>query len=195
MVVPWVERGRGVPRPRCSRRTVTRVTWTTTKSYDDHDVRNKLPAFQPACEPGVHLGAHVLRNSLKTAAVDMINSIVSHTNSYAYIHVAAGTHTTYTTPDGSWEPTTPAEIRRLIAILIYFGLVSVSNSVGKYWSTKTLYHGLWAHAILSRDRYKSLMALLHVVDPTTATPGNKLRKVEAFVNHFKERCKMLYQYI
>ena len=143
---PW----KGVPRPRGNRRTVTRVT---TKSYDDHDVRNKLAAFQPAHEPGVHLGVHVLRNSLKTAAVDMINSIVSHTNSYAYIHVAAGTHTTYTTPDGSWEPTTPAEIRRLIAILIYFGLVSVSNSVGKYWSTKTLYHGLWAHAILSRDRY------------------------------------------
>ena len=69
----------------------------------------------------------------------------------------------------------------------------MSNSVDKYWSTKTLYHGLWAWAILSRDRYKSLMALLHVVDPTTETPGNKLRKVEAIVNHFKERCKMLYQ--
>ena len=127
-------RGRGFLHSRGDRRAVTRVTWTTPKGYDDDDVGNILPAFQPACEPGVHLdGAHALRNSMKTAAdflnlfftVDMINSIVSHTNSYAYIHVAAGTHTTYTRPDGSWEPTTPAEICRLIAILIYFGLVSV----------------------------------------------------------------------
>ena len=37
------------------------------------------------------------------------------------------------------------------------------------------------------------MARLHVADPTTEVPGNKLRKVESFLNNFKERCKMLYQ--
>ena len=38
---------------------------------------------------------------------------------------------------------TPDELKRLIALLIYFGLVKVSH-VDKYWSKKTLYHGLWA---------------------------------------------------
>ena len=37
------------------------------------------------------------------------------------------------------------------------------------------------------------MALLHVVDPITETAGNKLRKVEGFVDYFKSRCVMLYQ--
>ena len=36
------------------------------------------------------------------------------------------------------------------------------------------------------------MAFLHVVDPATDTPGDKLRKVESFVNYFKCRCVALY---
>ena len=62
-----------------------------------------------------------------------------------------------------------------------------------YWSTKSLYHGLWARAILSRDRFSALMAFLHVVDPDTEDPGDKLRKVNAFVTYFKSRCLSLYQ--
>ena len=37
----------------------------------------------------------------------------------------------------------PEEIERLIAIVIYFGLVKV-NTTYRYWSVKTIYHGLWA---------------------------------------------------
>jgi hypothetical protein len=37
------------------------------------------------------------------------------------------------------------------------------------------------------------MAFLHVVDPCEETPGNKLRKVESFLNYFKERCSHFYQ--
>ena len=72
----------------------------------------------------------------------MINSICNHTNSYANERIFEGTHTSYTKKDGSWEDTTPDEIRRLIALLIYFGLVRVGN-FNLYWSVKTLYHGLW----------------------------------------------------
>lgn len=37
------------------------------------------------------------------------------------------------------------------------------------------------------------MALLHIVDPNTETQGNKLRKVQYFVNDFRSRCACLYQ--
>ncbi len=67
------------------------------------------------------------------------------------------------------------------------------SDVAKYWSTKTIYHGLWARKILPQHRYQALSAFLHVVDPTNETPGHKLRKVDAFVAMFKERCKFLYQ--
>ena len=71
--------------------------------------------------------------------------------------------------------------------------MKVSGDVAKYWSTKSIYHGLWARKILSRNRYQALSAFLHVVDPANETPGYKLRKVEEFLAAFKERCKVLYQ--
>ena len=46
--------------------------------------------------------------------------------------------------------TTPEEIYKLIALLIYFGLVKVGMSLEKYWSTKTLHHGLWSRFIKFR---------------------------------------------
>ena len=45
----------------------------------------------------------------------------------------------------------------------------------------------------SRRRFLALIALLQVVDPINETAGNKLCKVEGFVNYFKSRCVMLYQ--
>ena len=81
----------------------------------------------------------------------------------------------------------------MIALLIYFGLVKIGKTINRYWNTKTLYHSLWARSIMPRIRFQGLMAFSHVVDPATETPGDKLRKVESFVNYFKSRCFALYQ--
>ena len=177
----------------------------TFLSYDDMDEGNPpaFPplAFNPVREPGVHFEGPLLRNKM-TRAVDffhlfftaeMVNSIVVHTNSYAYVKIADGTYTSYTQSDGSWKDTTPDEINRLMALLIYFGLVKVCGDVSKYWSTKTLFHGLWARAIMSRLRFLALMAVLHVVDPVAEEAGQKLSKVESFIDYFKSRCLCLYQ--
>lgn len=60
--------------------------------------------------------------------VEMINSICKHTNTYANEHMVEGTHQTYAQADRSLKDTTPDEINRLIALLIYFGLVKVNNA-------------------------------------------------------------------
>ena len=125
--------------------------------------------------------------------LEMINSICRHTNDYANQHIFEGTHQAYAKSDGSWQDVSPNEVKKLIALLIYFGLVKVVGSVDKYWSKKSLYNGLWARAIMPRLRFKALMALLHVVDPGTEVQGEKLRKVESFVNCFKTKCRELYQ--
>ena len=120
----------------------------------------------------------------------MISSIA--TNSYALQKVIArdaGYCRAYVDRDSLWSETFHEEIERLIALLIYFRLVKVDTKKENYWSTKTIYHGLWARRIMGRDRYKSLMAFLHVAD--AETPGEKLRKVEDFTALFKERCKLL----
>jgi hypothetical protein len=67
----------------------------------------------------------------------------------------------------------------LIAFLVYAGLVKVESEIENYWnywSVKTLYHGLWATEIISRFRYKALIAFLNVVDPVTEDPSNKLHQ-------------------
>jgi hypothetical protein len=174
---------------------------TSSKSYDDADTKNDLPPFQPNRPPGINFDRQVLRGAMTTElqffrlffTTEMIKSVVAHTNSYAYMRLIAGGFTTYTTGEGAWQETTDNEINHLIALLIYFGLVRVDSVVEKYWSTKTLYHGLWARKILSRTRYKALMAFLHVVDPADEQPGDKLRKVEEFLAAFKERCHASYQ--
>ena len=82
--------------------------------------------------------------------------------------------------------------RSLLPCCCIFGLVDVA-SFQRYWSTMTLYHGLWARSIMSRNRFKAIMGMLHVVDPFTEDDKDKLRKVRSLVEHFKERCMALYQ--
>lgn len=57
--------------------------------------------------------------------VEMMNSICINTNSYTNEHIFQGTHQTYAKSDGHWQDGSPDEIKRLIGLLIYFGLVKV----------------------------------------------------------------------
>jgi len=125
--------------------------------------------------------------------VELVNNIVNHTNSFAYEQAMAGSHQTYTKEDGSWQEVTANEIRRLIALLIYFGLMRASDSVDNYWSVKSLYHGLWARSFMSRSRFKALMGMLHVVDPANEPDKDRLHEVNSLLEFFKARCKELYQ--
>ena len=40
-------------------------------------------------------------------SVEMLAIIVTHTNTYAYTHIASGTHSTYIKADRSLQETTP----------------------------------------------------------------------------------------
>ena len=175
---------------------------TPNTGFNIPDKVNVLPPFAPERPTGIHFEGPVLRDSMTTEAdffrlfitPQMVRAVVTHTNTYALVKVGTrGYSKGYVDKEGFWKKTSDAEILKFIALLIYFGLVKVGGTKDRYWSTKTLYHGLWARRILSRDRYKALGAFLHVVDPCNETADNKLRKVEEFLAMFKERCKLLYQ--
>ena len=120
----------------------------------------------------------------------LLQQICDHTNAYGWVEI--GNKPYYADRYGAWKETTADEIAKLIALILYCGLVPVGY-FPLYWSTKTLYHGLWARSIMSRDRFKALMGMLHVVDPATEDEHDKLRKVRSLLNVFKEKCKSLYQ--
>ena len=71
--------------------------------------------------------------------------------------------TIYADQQGGWKEVTPNELKRLHALIICFGLVKV-NQFHDYWSTKSLYRGLWTRNMLTRDRFKAIMTMLHIAD-------------------------------
>lgn len=168
------------------------------QSYNTPDTANQLPRFNPRRLPGLHLVGPVLRGAMTKAidffrlfiTVELLREICLHTNSYGWATI--GEKSYYGDKDGAWKETSPEEIEKLIALIMYCGLVRVS-SFHRYWSTKSLYHGLWARSIMSRDRFKALIGMLHVVDPATEDEQDKLRKVNGLLQFFKEKCKSLYQ--
>jgi hypothetical protein len=198
MMVPQGNGGVGRKKGRLGRVGVGRVTMVT-KGYDNVDIPHELPPFTPSCPTGIHVENH-LEDGMTTEldffnlffTKDMIDSIVTHTNACAYIKLAEGGYLTYANGQGAWDETNAEEIRCFIALLIYFGLVKL-DVVEKYWSTKSLYHGLWARKILSRQRFKALMTFLHIADPASENPEDTVCNIESFVKLFKNQCKSLYQ--
>ena len=168
------------------------------KSYEANDVSNVLPQFIPSRNSGFHHDIPLIRGRLNKAVdffylfftEEMIHTRCKHTNAYAWSRITE--KQTYAEKDGSWIEMKPAEFKKLLALIIYFGLVNVNNMVN-YWSTKTLYHGLWARNIIpNRDRFKALMAILHVVDFSTEDENDCLRKVCQFTEQKRNRCMDLY---
>lgn len=68
-------------------------------------------------------------------------------------------------------------------------VISIDFGVRKH----CIMHGLWARSIMSRDRFKALMGMLHVVDPSTEDETDKLCKVSSLLEVFKDKCQSLYQ--
>ena len=62
-----------------------------------------------------------------------------HTNAYAWTNIF--NKSTYADKDRAWVDTNPQEMRKLIGLLLYMGLIHVGEHQ-LYWSTKSLYHCL-----------------------------------------------------
>ena len=80
-----------------------------------------------------------------------------------------------------------------IALLIYMGFVKFPT-IESYWSVSSLYHGSWARRFISsRDRFKSILAFLHVVNPLTEDKNDPFCKVRFVVEFIRKKCIDLYQ--
>ena len=98
---------------------------------------------------------------------------------------------TYAPPDGSWHPTSSEEIRKFVAFLLYMGLVRV-GSYELYWSTASLYYGLWGRAVFTRLRFKALLAFLHMDAPDN-DPADRLHKVRFVYDKVRTASAQLWQ--
>ncbi|KAJ8369786.1 hypothetical protein SKAU_G00098140 [Synaphobranchus kaupii] len=97
----------------------------------------------------------------------------------------------YAGVEGVWNEVTPDEFYRFMGLLIYMGF-HVLPDMHRYWGTKSL-QGSWARSFMSRDRFKALLAALHVVDPATEDNQDRLKKLRYLMDHLKQKCQELFQ--
>ena len=188
-------RGRAARQPRgggTPHAAAANVGYSQWGNPDNHDV----PEFQfsPTRPAGLHLPddfeATCELDFFKLFMSDEVfDKITQYTNDYAWMHIIS--KPSYALPDGSWDEVTRHDLEKLVAFLIYMGLVQVPN-YENYWSTATLYNGLWGRAFFPRDRLKAILAFLHV-DDVDRDPNDRLRKVRYIFETVKSASQKFYQ--
>lgn len=160
--------------------------------------------FKPTRPPGIQISNLRTRSSTSslTRAVDffklfftltLVEELCGFSNAYAILNASKDRGASYLGADGNFAYITPDEMYSYIALLIYMGFVQLP-SIDRYWSTKTLYHGTWARAFMSKNRFKAINCFLHVSDPTQPEDDNDpLAKVRFLVDHIKKVCSDVYQ--
>ena len=78
-----------------------------------------------------------------------------------------------------------------LGLIIYMGFVKLPD-IERYWSTEPPYHGLWARRFMTRKRFQAILSFLHVVNPDTEDPQDRLRKLRYLLDHFKSTCKKYF---
>lgn len=85
---------------------------------------------------------------------------------------------------------------KVVGLIIHFGFRKIP-AYRMAWSPECLCYDPFVASVMSRNRFESLMAFVHLVDATTEKElkdkGDKLSKVRPVYTHLQERCLALYQ--
>lgn len=109
------------------------------------------------------------------------DTLAEETNRYARQKIEAKG-----TPDPLWYPTTPAEMRGYMSILIMMG-IKRQPRFWCYWSTDPRFVDPWISSVMPKTRFLKLNQYVHLRD-TSNTPGrdspqyDPLYKVRPFIN-------------
>lgn len=158
-----------------------------------------LPRFRPHRTPGVQLPDDRTREDRKkyvTAmsffklffTMDIVSRLCDWTNEYAQLHGPVKPSIYQ-----GWTPVVPEEMYKYFALLMYMAVVKAPN-VEAYWSTATLYHGLWARHFMSKARFVAIQSFVKACNAATENRvADKLAKVRLLHDYIKAKCRKLYQ--
>ena len=171
------------------------------EGYDEIDDKAVILPFKPARPPGIHLPGFTSRKTAHSYSspsaffklfftLELMSELCSFTNTQAKLNM----HEDSAYGDkGEWVHVTPAELYSYVALLMYMSIIK-APSVEKYWSTATLYHGLWARSFMTLNRFKAISSFLKVVDPLKENvKDDKLAKVRFLIDFIRDKCQQLYQ--
>lgn len=90
----------------------------------------------------------------------------------------AGEHY-YADKNKQWQSVSEVEMKKFLALLMYFGLVSYP-SIKKYWSKEAKYSNLFVRSIMPRNRFEEIMRFIHFSHEDNR-PEDRLKKVHDLV--------------
>ena len=96
----------------------------------------------------------------------------------------------------SWKTATLKDIKGFLLILFHMGVVKKS-SINDYWSAEPFITTPFAGSILSRDRFKALLSMVHFNNNDTYIPVGQenhdpLHKVRPIYEHLQQRFEEVY---
>lgn len=106
---------------------------------------------------------------------DIVVLVKQETNRYASTIIAKLRRTNKLKPNSLWNKWSPVkvhEVYNFFSIILHMCTVWKAN-LSDYWSTKPFIHSTFASKLLSRDRFKSIMAMLHINNNETYVPRNE----------------------
>ena len=89
-----------------------------------------------------------------------------------------------------WNPTDRQEMKKFLGMLGYMGLVKMPN-IRHYWRSKPLYKN-WVSTVMSRNRFELLLKLWHFTNNEECPEGDRLYKVEPFVDMIVQNFQNIY---
>ena len=85
-----------------------------------------------------------------------------------------------------WVKASHDDIYKFLGIVAYMGLVKLPK-ISDYWSQKELYKNRVVPAVMSRNRFQSLLRYFHVSDEGQCDPGDRLAKVRSIVELMQKK--------
>ncbi|XP_047106833.1 piggyBac transposable element-derived protein 4-like [Schistocerca piceifrons] len=101
-------------------------------------------------------------------SLQLFTIMVTETNRYAR-QVIQSMHLSPNSRIKQWQPTTVAEMRAFIAVILNMGLIK-KPTIFSYWSTDANLLTLWFSQMFSRNRFQLLLRFFHYVDNSKLHP-------------------------
>ena len=95
-----------------------------------------------------------------------------------------------------WKTVTVHEMEGFLLILLHMGAIK-KPSLPDYWSTKDFMKSSFSHMIMSRDRFRAILTMLHFSDNADYIPQGQpnhdpLYKIKKVYEHFQNRFSEVY---
>ncbi|XP_033729312.1 piggyBac transposable element-derived protein 4-like [Pecten maximus] len=100
---------------------------------------------------------------------NILEMIVEETNRYAATYIQTHTDLPSHSRYRKWTDTTVGEMKAFIGMTIAMGLVQQMD-IQDYWSNDVVINTPFFRSVMSRDRFLSLLSVLHLADNTASVP-------------------------